>query len=112
MPKKLRSERDLNAFLRSTLPAKGLEIRFTLLSSEFCIGQTLPYNVAHCQAESIKVIHRVVRSCAIIVAEYLLIHIAVKVEWFDGNVGSADPALQQTPEVFNPVGVDAATDVL
>jgi hypothetical protein len=32
------------------------------------------------------------------------------VERFDGNVGSVNAALKQTPEVFQPVGMDLAVN--
>ena len=32
-------------------------------------------------------------------------------EWLDTHVSSVDPALQQRPEVFKAVGVDASVDV-
>ena len=45
---------------------------------------------------------------AIIVTEYLLIHIAIKVEGLDGNVGASQSPLEACPEVFNALSMVTA----
>jgi hypothetical protein len=47
-------------------------------------------------------------SGAIVVAENLLINIAIKVERLYRNIGSLQATLQEAPEVFDSVSVDAA----
>lgn len=112
MRKKRINERDLNALLRATLSAKRIRKPLPLLPSEFRIGQPLSNNIAHCQTESIKVIHRIVGGRPVIVAEHLFVYVTVEVEWFNCYVGSTDPTLQELPEVFDSVCVHATTDVL
>src|SRR5271163_4946266 len=46
-----------------------------------------------------------------VVAKCLLVKIAEKMERFDANVGSAKPALQETPKVFEIVGVNFSVHV-
>ena len=41
----------------------------------------------------------------------LLVEVAVEVERLDADVGTAEGALEQAPEVLQPVGVDPAVDV-
>ncbi len=48
----------------------------------------------------------------IVVTKAMLIEVAKQMEWLNANVGSADTALEQAPEVLKAVGVDAAIDVL
>lgn len=46
-----------------------------------------------------------------VIADNLLIHVAVKMERGHGNVGVAQSPLEQTPEVLQSVGVGLAPDV-
>ena len=45
-------------------------------------------------------------------AKCLFVHIAVKVEWLNGNVSSGNTPLQKTSEILNPLSVNFAVDVL
>ncbi len=44
-------------------------------------------------------------------AENLLIQIPEEVEWFHAHVGALDTTLEETPEVFEPVGVNLPVNV-
>ena len=73
----------------SAVPSKPLRTRrFSHLAGQFCIGQSLPCDLRYCQRETIRIIQRIVFGCAVVIPEYLLIHIAVKMERFDANVCS------------------------
>src|SRR5260370_15573855 len=48
---------------------------------------------------------------AIVVTEYLLSKVRIKMEWFDTNVSSTESTLQETPEVLKAIGVNLPTDV-
>ena len=43
--------------------------------------------------------------------ERLLIQVSEQMKRFNADIGSANPALEQAPEVFQPVGVDVAANV-
>ena len=77
------------------------------LAGELGVSQALSYNLAHKAAEAVAI----VQGQAVVVAENLLVNIAEQVEWFDRNVGPAQAAFQQPPEVLDPVGVNVAVDV-
>jgi hypothetical protein len=49
---------------------------------------------------------------ALIEAERLLIQIPEQVERFDRNISPVQPALQETPEVFHPIGVNFSANIL
>ena len=53
-----------------------------------------------------------IRQVALVEGEHALVEVAEQVERFDADVGSVQAALQEAPEVFDSVGVDAAVDVL
>ena len=77
------------------------------LAREFAVRQPLSENLAHGLAESLVVVHLF----PIVVAEYLLVHIARQVERLYRYIGSCQRSLQQAPEVFQSVRVDSAVDV-
>src|ERR1035437_2423995 len=62
--------------------------------------------------ESVCVSQRIIFCRAIVVAESLLVQITEKMERLDANVSAINAALQQAPEVFKAVGVDAPVHVL
>src|SRR3984957_9135594 len=47
-----------------------------------------------------------------VVAEHLLVQIPEQVKGFDAHVGALQSALEQTPEVFKPVGMNLSVNVL
>ena len=53
-----------------------------------------------------------VRILAIVETPCLLIEVTKQVVRFDAHVGTTDATLEQTPEVFKPVGVDVSVHVL
>src|SRR5439155_7362309 len=48
---------------------------------------------------------------AFIETEALFVEIAKHMEWFNANVGPFDTALQETPEVFNAIGVNHSINI-
>lgn len=46
-----------------------------------------------------------------VVAEYLFIEVAEQMEWLDTDIGSTEAALEQTPEVLKPIGVNLSANV-
>src|SRR5207249_2081032 len=67
------------------------------ITSQVAIGQSLAHDGAQRLHESPGVALRV---APLVIAEYLLVNVAMKVERIHGNVGAAQPTLEQTPEVF------------
>ena len=53
----------------------------------------------------------IVQCLAVVVPERLLIEVTKQMEWFDAHISTVDATLQQRPEVFKAVGVDATVDV-
>src|ERR1017187_7586789 len=98
----------------SALAAHGLTVwkrsclRFRSLAGQLIECETFAHNLAHCQVETLAV----VKALAVVVAERLLIEVPEQVEGLDTHVGTAQSALQETPEVLKPVGVDFAANVL
>lgn len=76
------------------------------------IGETSSRDLTHRQMEAVSIVNRVVFRSASVEAKHLLPDIAVKVERFNGNIGSAKSSLQQCPEVLNSLSVDFTANVL
>src|SRR6266566_2944613 len=53
----------------------------------------------------------IVRQSTEVVAEHLFIEIAEQVKRFDAHVGSLQAALEQTPEILQPVCVDLPINI-
>src|ERR1035441_10626165 len=84
-------------------PCRG-RARRLVLACEFGVGETLPGNLAHGQREAVSVGFVL----AIVETENLFVNVAIQMERFHSNVGSTQSPLEQTPEVFQPVRMDAA----
>jgi hypothetical protein len=80
---------------------------FQLLARQFRIRQPLADDLGNELAESC----RIIRIDAVVVTEYLLIHISVQMERLDGHIGSAQAPLKQRPEILNSVCVDSSIHV-
>jgi hypothetical protein len=99
----------------SRTEAKGQAFRFPrpcLLacrgaSRQFRVGEPLPNNLANGKVKALGIVHVL----AIVEAKRLPIDIAEQVVRFDRNIGAVDSALQETPEVFQPVSVDILSDI-
>ena len=74
-------------------------------------GQALTEDFADGHIEAVRIIQRIVFGRTVVIAEYLFVKVTKQMEWFDTNVASGDAALQQTPEVFQPVGVNLPVNV-
>jgi|SRR5271165_479291 len=82
------------------------------MTRQFSIRKPLARHLAHRQMEPIRVVQRVVFGGAIVEPEYLLRYIAIKVKWLNGYIGAAQPALEKTPEVLNPLSVNFSAHIL
>src|SRR5438270_502778 len=80
----------------------------TRIAGEIAVSQPLAHDGAERLDESARVTRRI---APLVVAEYLLVNVPMKVERIHGDVGAAQPTLEQTPEVFESVGVDVALHV-
>ena len=78
-----------------------------VLASDSAVGQPLASNPVNRNLKPVGVFQRlVVRILPVVIAKHLLVQIAEKVERLYRNVGALQSALQQTPKVLKPVGVD------
>src|SRR5882672_812334 len=78
------------------------------IGDEIAVGQPLADDAPKRLDEAPAV---AVRIAPLVVAEHLLVNVPMQVERVHGNVGAAQPALQETPEILQSVGVDVAFDV-
>ena len=83
-------------------------MRRTHLASHFGIGEALSDYVRGNVLETKSIVSQFPQ----VEAEHLLIQIPKEVEGFHAHVGSLDAALQETPEVFESVGVNLPVNVL
>jgi hypothetical protein len=81
--------------------------RKAILSSQGFVSQSFADNLRDCQLEATTVVH----SLSVIVAESLLIDVAEQVVWLDTYISAMQPALQETPEVLDSIGVNVTADV-
>ena len=82
--------------------------RFSHLAGDFGPSETFANDLPYSQIESVTVS----QIFAMVEAESLFVQITEQVERFDRNVGSVDTSLQETPEVFESVGVNVPFRVL
>jgi hypothetical protein len=94
--------------MRLPRPQRLRRVSVRTLPGKLRIGEPLANNLAHDQSEAILVAQRIVFGGAIVVSENLFGHVAVKVERFHGNVGTAQRSLQKAPEVFYALRMDLA----
>ena len=94
--------------LRFPLRCRGLPSRRSRqqLPSQALVGDALPDDSAKRINEA-----RPVLRFACVEAVRFFVQVAEQVERLDGNIGSLDRALQQRPEVFQPVSVDVPAHV-
>jgi len=67
--------------------------------------------MTHSHLKTVSVANEVVFLGAIVIAEYLFVQIPEQVERFHVHVSSLEAALEQTPEVFESVGVNLSINV-
>src|SRR5207302_6181258 len=102
---------EIHAFRRSLrCPRPSLENfnRFPLLPDQRLVGESLSYNLTHDGHEAIPVIH----VGSVVIAKRLFVNVAEQVEGLDADVSSLQAALQETPEILKPVGVNLTIHVL
>ena len=78
---------------------------FILLRGEFRIRQPLPNNLLAQQTETISVIHWIISRSPIVESKSLFIHITEEMKRLYRDVSSAEAALQQRPEILQPLRV-------
>ncbi len=99
-------------FPRFKRPAlKRFRWRRCWLTSDFRVGQTLPHDLRYCEIETVTIVHWTVLSSTIVETPRLLIQVAKQMERLDAHISSSDTALQEAPEVFESVGVNASVNV-
>src|SRR5215472_16919154 len=81
------------------------------LASQFLVHDSLADNIAENHVKPLAVMHGRILLSAIVEAEHLFVQITEQVEWLYGNVSPFQPALQQTPKVFESVRVHLAVYV-
>lgn len=82
------------------------------LSRQLGVGEATAYGLLHGEGKAVLVCERVVLCSPVVEPENLLGGVAVKVKWLNCNVGAAQGALQEAPEVLDSVRVDLPPDVL
>lgn len=91
----------------SVSPLLSLSHLFRLfLSSQLAIRQTLSNNTMHRSQEAVGIVTK-----SLIEAKRLLVQISEHMKRFDRNVGAFNTALQERPEVLDPVRVNRAVNV-
>jgi hypothetical protein len=86
--------------------------QYSSLPGQLGICQPLAYDLRHGQIEAVGVGNVLLFGCAMVIAEHLLVKVAVKVERFDSDISSVDAAFQKTPEVLDAISVNLPTHVL
>ena len=74
---------------------------------ELLVGETATNNLAHRKDEAVTVGH-----VPIVEPINFFVKVSEQVEWLDANVRCLECALQKTPEILKPIGVDTAVHVL
>ena len=85
--------------------------RIRSFASEFIPSEALADDLRDNHAESVAVSDELVLGRPIVVAEHLLVEVAEKMEWFGADIGAFETALEETPKVFQSVGVDLPINV-
>lgn len=85
---------------------------FIILRRQFCIRQSLTYDLLTQQTETVRIIQWIVLRGAVVEPERLLIDVTEQVERLNGNVSSAKSALQQRPEIFHALHMNLSVNVL
>jgi len=98
--------------MRFPRPHRLMVVSVCSLSRQLGVGQATANDLRHSQNEAVCVGERIVFGGAIVVAERLLICIALKVERLNCNVSSIETTLQKAPEVLYALSVDRTTNIL
>lgn len=86
---------------------QGLVRRRTHLAGDFSVSQSLANYIGDCNFKTLTV----AQILPVIVAKRLLIQVPEHVKRLHANICSSDTTLQQTPEVFQALGMDSASCV-
>src|SRR5207248_5402004 len=79
----------------------------------FIPSQPLADCLSHGNAEPLSIAHDLsVLKLAVVIAERLLVDVPEEMKWFHAHISTAETPLQETPEVFHPVSVNVAANVL
>ncbi len=79
-----------------------------ILAGRFSIGKALADDLRHDQAEAASITQFF---AAVVETESLFVKVAKQMIGFDTHVGSMNPALKETPEIFEPIGVNLTVNV-
>ncbi len=86
--------------------------RVHLLPRELSVGKALPTNLRHENREAVSIVQRVVFGGPVVIAKHLLVKVTIKVKRLNSNVGSAQAALHERPEIFYALRVYLAANIL
>ena len=85
---------------------------FRSFARERRISQSLADSVTNGQIEAVSVGDWILASAAIVESEFLLVKISKQVERFHAHIRAINAALEQAPEIFQPVCMYATVHVL
>jgi hypothetical protein len=88
-------------------PCLGLMYGIGPLARQFLIREAFASDMLHCQNKP----RTIVRQLAKVVAKYLFVQIAEQVKRLNRNIRALQSALEQTPEVFQSIGVNLPVNV-
>jgi len=110
-PKPARAKTEGQAFRflgpRGSLRLVHLHRPWLDFPGEFFVHNALADDSRDGQVEAFPIVHL----ATIVITEHLLIQVAEEMEGLDRNVSSLKRPLQETPEIFQSVGMDFATNV-
>src|SRR5579863_458390 len=112
---KKKTESSYAAFRFRPLGNRNLESDFrffVLLRRQFCVSQSLAYDLRTQQTETVCIIHWIIPRGPIIESECLLVNVPKQMKRLYGNVSSAKAALQQRPEVFHTLSMNLPVHIL
>src|SRR5712692_977992 len=107
LPQNQTLRQGLERSFRFPRPCLRVVWRITL-AREFAVGETLAEHLTHAKLKTLAIVHVL----AVVETEHLLVKVAVEMIRFHTHIRAMQPALYETPEVFQRVRVYAAMHVL
>src|SRR5882762_3454120 len=80
-------------------------------ASQLLVGDSTVCDMRHSHLKAVAVSNEVLFGGAIVVAKYLFVYVAKQMEWLYRNIGAFQSALEQTPKVFESIGVNLSLNV-
>ena len=96
---------------RNKRPLIGFRF-FAVLAGDFGPRQALADDLTNGHIKALAICnHFAVSVLARVKPERLFVNVAEEMERFHGHIGAVNPALQQTPKVLKPIGVNVAVHI-